>query len=320
MPIVTHKDNRNKNKMSNNNFTWEQALELFEEYLHLQKGLSDNSIKAYLSDLQKLITFLQVMGYECGPAGVTHKMMKECMAFFSVNGVGERTQVRVMSGIKSFFKCLMIEEVTDSDPTALLEMPKITRKLPDILTVEEIDAMVTSIDCSTNEGVRNRAIMETLYSCGLRVSELCNLKISNLFFESGYIKIDGKGSKERLVPISSVAINSINSYMSGMRDKLTVKPGYEDYLFLNRRGAALSRVMVFNIVKEAAESAGVKKSVSPHTLRHSFATHLLDRGANLKAVQDMLGHESIVTTEIYTHLDTRHLKETLEKCHPRAKE
>lgn len=320
MPIVTHKDNRNKNKMSNNNFTWEQALELFEEYLHLQKGLSDNSIKAYLSDLQKLITFLQVMGYECGPAGVTHKMMKECMAFFSVNGVGERTQVRVMSGIKSFFKCLMIEEVTDSDPTALLEMPKITRKLPDILTVEEIDAMVTSIDCSTNEGVRNRAIMETLYSCGLRVSELCNLKISNLFFESGYVKIDGKGSKERLVPISSVAINSINSYMSGMRDKLTVKPGYEDYLFLNRRGAALSRVMVFNIVKEAAESAGVKKSVSPHTLRHSFATHLLDRGANLKAVQDMLGHESIVTTEIYTHLDTRHLKETLEKCHPRAKE
>lgn len=320
MPIVTHKDNRNKNKMSNNNFTWEQALELFEEYLHLQKGLSENSIKAYLSDLQKLITFLQVKGYECGPAGVTHKMMKECMAFFSVNGVGERTQVRVMSGIKSFFKCLMIEEVTDSDPTALLEMPKITRKLPDILTVEEIDAMVTSIDCSTNEGVRNRAIMETLYSCGLRVSELCNLKISNLFFESGYVKIDGKGSKERLVPISSVAINSINSYMSGMRDKLTVKPGYEDYLFLNRRGAALSRVMVFNIVKEAAESAGVKKSVSPHTLRHSFATHLLDRGANLKAVQDMLGHESIVTTEIYTHLDTRHLKETLEKCHPRAKE
>ncbi len=305
--------------MEEEKLTWEYATTLFEEYLKLQRGLSDNSVKAYLSDLQKLRTFLDIMGYECRPDEVTHDMMCKCLSFLAVNKVGERTQVRVISGIKSFFKCLLIEELIEVDPTALLEMPKIMRKLPDVLTVMEINQMVTSIDKSTSEGVRNRAILETLYCCGLRVSELVGLKISNLFFESGYIKIEGKGSKERLVPISSVAIKSINEYLVVMRDKLNIKPGYEDYLFLNRRGSALSRVMVFNIVKEAAEFAGIHKSVSPHTFRHSFATHLLDGGANLKVVQDMLGHESIVTTEIYTHLDTKHLKETLENCHPRSK-
>lgn len=299
--------------------TWEHAIYLFEEYLKLQRGLSDNSIKAYLSDLQKLRTFLDIMGYDCGPDGVTHKMMTECLSFFSVNGVGDRTQVRVLSGIKSFFKCLMIEEIVEKDPTALLEMPKVRRKLPDVLSVEEINSMVMSIDVSSAEGVRNRAILETLYCCGLRVTELCSIRISNMFFESGYIRIEGKGSKERLIPISSVAIKSIHEYMAVMRNNLSIKPDCEDYLFLNRRGSKLSRVMVFNIVKEAAERAGIKKSVSPHTFRHSFASHLLEGGANLKAVQDMLGHESIVTTEIYTHLDTSHLKETLEKCHPRSK-
>lgn len=299
--------------------TWDQATMLFEEYLTLQRGLSQNSVSAYLLDLQKLITFMEVMGYECGPEGVTHEMMCECLSFFSVNGIGERTQIRVVSGIKSFFKFLMVEEFIDVDPTELLEVPKVSRKLPDVLTLEEINDMVLSIDMSTNEGVRNRAILETLYCCGLRVTELCKLKVSNMYFESGYIKIEGKGSKERLVPISSIAIKSINTYLFAMRDKLKIKPGNEDYLFLNRRGAPLSRVMVFNIVKEAAEAAGIKKSVSPHTFRHSFATHLLCGGANLKAVQDMLGHESIVTTEIYTHLDMTYLKETLEKYHPMSK-
>lgn len=297
---------------------WDNEIECFKTYLKLQKELSDNSIHAYVTDLKKLTDFLKFKGYDYTPADVTIHTMREMMKHITENGISERTQARIISGIKSFYKCLMIEEKVDRDPTALLEVPKVGRKIPEILSIDEVDMIISSIDTQKPEGQRNKAIVETLYSCGLRVSELIDLKISNLFFEKGYIKIEGKGRKERLVPIGSRAIKEINLYLSEYRRLLKIAPDSEDTLFLNRRGNKLSRVMIFTIIKQATATCNISKNISPHTFRHSFATHLLDGGANLRAVQEMLGHESIITTEIYTHLDKNYLKDTIDHYHPRA--
>ncbi len=298
---------------------WESEIEGFKGYLKVEKGLSDNSIHAYVTDLTKLVQFLKDKGLDHkGPEGVTLNDLKEMIEWIAQKGISPRTQARIISGIKSFYKFLLIEEKIEKDPTALLESPKIGRKLPEILSVEEIDSIINAIDTRKPEGQRNKAILETLYSCGLRVSELIDLKISNLFFESGFIKIEGKGNKERLVPISAKAIKEINLYLSEYRRNLKIHPDSEDILFLNRRGKKLSRVMIFTIIKGLVAILGMDKNVSPHTFRHSFATHLIDGGANLRAVQEMLGHESIITTEIYTHLDKEYLKNTMIQFHPRS--
>ncbi len=298
---------------------WESEIDGFKGYLKVEKGLSDNSIHAYVTDLTKLVHFLKDHGYgDLGPEGVTLSHLKEMMEWVTQKGISPRTQARIISGIKSFYKFLLIEDKIDRDPTALLESPKIGRKLPEILSVDEIDSIINAIDTKKSEGQRNKAILETLYSCGLRVSELIDLKISNLFFESGFIKIEGKGNKERLVPISTKAIKEINLYLSEYRRNLKIHAESEDVLFLNRRGKKLSRVMIFTIIKNLVSKIGMDKNVSPHTFRHSFATHLIDGGANLRAVQEMLGHESIITTEIYTHLDKEYLKNTMMQFHPRS--
>ncbi|MBP5364679.1 MAG: site-specific tyrosine recombinase XerD [Bacteroidales bacterium] len=297
---------------------WNKEIEDFEEYLKLQKGLSDNSIYAYISDMGKFTTFLQEKGIDAAPEDVTLDTLRQFLLWLAEINISARTQARILSGIKSFYKHLIIEEKIENDPTQLLEVPKIGRKLPTILTVSEIEMVLNSFDTSKSEGQRNKAILETLYSCGLRVSELVNLKLSNLFFESGYIKVEGKGSKERLVPIGANAIKEITNYVSTWRSKIKIAPHNEDFVFLNRRGTALSRVMVFLVVKEAVALCGITKEISPHTLRHSFATHLLEGGANLHAVQEMLGHESILTTEFYTHLNKEYLKGTIDMYHPRA--
>ncbi len=298
---------------------WESEIEGFKGYLKVEKGLSDNSIHAYVTDLTKLVQFLKDKSLDQrGPEGVTLNDLKEMIEWIAQKGISPRTQARIISGIKSFYKFLLIEEKIEKDPTALLESPKIGRKLPEILSVEEIDSIINAIDTRKPEGQRNKAILETLYSCGLRVSELIDLKISNLFFESGFIKIEGKGNKERLVPISAKAIKEINLYLSEYRRNLKIHHDSEDILFLNRRGKKLSRVMIFTIIKGLVAILGMDKNVSPHTFRHSFATHLIDGGANLRAVQEMLGHESIITTEIYTHLDKEYLKNTMMQFHPRS--
>ncbi|WP_016778916.1 site-specific tyrosine recombinase XerD [Anaerophaga thermohalophila] len=297
---------------------WEQEVNGFKNYLKVEKGLSDNSIHAYITDLLKLVQFLKEKGYDVSPEKVKLDHLKEMMEWVNDKGISPRTQARIISGIKSFYKYLLIEEKVDKDPTALLETPKVGRKLPEILSVEEIDTIINAVDTKKPEGQRNKAILETLYSCGLRVSELIDLKISNLFFESGFVKIEGKGSKERLVPISTKAIKEINLYLSEYRRNLRIHPDHEDILFLNRRGKKLSRVMIFTIIKNITRKLGLEKNISPHTFRHSFATHLIDGGANLRAVQEMLGHESIITTEIYTHLDKEYLKNTIIQYHPRS--
>ncbi|NLX72741.1 MAG: site-specific tyrosine recombinase XerD [Bacteroidales bacterium] len=296
---------------------WETEIDEFRSYLKLEKGLSDNSINAYITDLNKLVRYLQDRGLEMEPDKVTLTELKGLMEWVSSRGISPRTQARIISGIKSFYKFLLIEEIIEKDPTALLEAPRIGRKLPEVMTVEEIDTIINAVDTKKPEGQRNKAILETLYSCGLRVSELIDMKISNLYFESGFIKIEGKGNKERLVPVSTKAIKEINLYLSEYRRLLKIHPEHEDILFLNRRGKKLSRVMIFTIIKNIANSLNISKNISPHTFRHSFATHLVDGGANLRAVQEMLGHESIITTEIYTHLDKDYLKETVSQFHPR---
>lgn len=297
---------------------WEPEISAFKNYLKLERGLSDNSIHAYVTDLYKLVQYLKEQGDELGPDKVTLQHLKDLIGSINERGISPRTQARIISGIKSFYKFLLIEDKIDRDPTALLEAPKVGRKLPEILSVEEIDSIINAIDIKKPEGQRNKAILETLYSCGLRVSELIDLKISNLFFESGFIKVEGKGSKERLVPISNKAIKEINLYLSEYRRILSIHSEHEDILFLNRRGKKLSRVMIFTIIKNTTREMNLGKNVSPHTFRHSFATHLIDGGANLRAVQEMLGHESIITTEIYTHLDKEYLKDTIIHYHPRS--
>jgi integrase/recombinase XerD len=297
---------------------WEESKKGFENYLTLEKSLSQNSIAAYINDINKLIEFLGKNFKRIGPERVKLNHLKKFVEWLNERGVSPRTQARTISGIKSFYKYLLIEDKISSDPTALLESPKIGRKLPDILSMEEIDKLIDAVDLEKAEGQRNKAMLETLYSCGLRVSELVNLKMTNLFFDQGFIKIEGKADKERLVPVSSRAIEEIEKYINGYRKNLKIHKDSENILFLNRRGKKLSRVMVFTIIKNLAEKINLNKKISPHTFRHSFATHLINGGADLRAVQEMLGHESILTTEIYTHLDRDYLKNTIHQFHPRS--
>lgn len=297
---------------------WEEGKKGFENYLKLEKSLSQNSIAAYINDISKLIAYLDKNHNKVNPLKVKLEHLKGFIAWLNERDISPRTQARTISGIKSFYKYLLIEGKIGSDPTALIESPRIGRKLPDILSMEEIDNLIEAVDLSKSEGQRNKAMLETLYSCGLRVSELVGLKITNLFFDQGFIKVEGKAGKERLVPVSGRAIDEVGRYLNEYRKKLNVAKDSENILFLNRRGKKLSRVMIFTIIKNLADKIGLKKSISPHTFRHSFATHLINGGADLRAVQEMLGHESILTTEIYTHLDREYLKSTIQQFHPRS--
>lgn len=297
---------------------WESEIEDFEAYLRLERGLTANSVKAYVTDIQKLVAFLSKDGgVPAGPDELTAESFRDFIVWLGAEeGIAPRTQSRILSGVRSFYKNLILSEKINIDPTESVQAPKLGRKLPTVLSVEEINALEAQFDTSKCEGVRNLAIIETLYSCGLRVSELTELRLSDLRFDEGYVIVFGKGQKERLVPIGGKAKENISEYLEQYRNEAVPAPGHEDYLFISRLGKKLSRVMVFNIVKEAAAGAGITKVISPHTLRHSFATHLVDGGANLRAVQEMLGHESIMTTEIYTHLDNEYLKSTLTQHHP----
>lgn len=297
---------------------WKSYIIGFKTFLQLERSLSANSIEAYLRDIEKLVTFLELKQYSLSPANVQLQHLQEMLKWFGELGLSATSQARMLSGIKAFYKYLLLENLISDDPTALLEAPRTGRKLPEVLSLEEIDQLTSAIDLSTPEGERNRAMLETLYSSGLRVSELVDMRISNLFLEAGFIKVTGKGSKERIVPIGRVAVKYINIYKDNVRSHLDIKKGHEDILFLNKRGSKLTRVMVFTIIKTLAAKSGLKKQVSPHTFRHSFATHLIDRGADLRAVQEMLGHESITTTEIYTHLDREYLSSVIKDFHPRS--
>jgi integrase/recombinase XerD len=297
---------------------WNSYIHGFKSFLKLERSLSENSTEAYLHDVDKLVQFLEYKKYELSPKDIDLKHLQEFLKWVTELGMSARTQARVISGIKSFYKYLLLENILNSDPTTLLESPKLGKKLPDTLNLEDINNIIDAIDLSSPEGQRNKAMLETLYSCGLRVTELVNLKISCLFFNDEFIKVIGKGDKERLVPIGSVAIKQINIYKEQIRIHLPIKKEHEDILFLNRRGAKLTRVMIFTIIKQLAEKIGLKKHISPHTFRHSFATHLIEGGADLRAVQEMLGHESITTTEIYTHLDREYLRSAIIQFHPRS--
>lgn len=291
-----------------------QIIIKYRQYLRLEKSLSDNTVMAYTNDLDKLLYYLEEE--KINILDVSLEDLEHFSAGLRDIGISPRSQARILSGIRTFFHFLLIEDYIRQDPSELLESPQIGKHLPDILSVEEIDNLISAIDRSTREGQRNCAILETLYSCGLRVSELCNLKISDLYLNDGFIKVEGKGSKQRLVPISPRAIEEIKNYFITRNDGL-IKPGYEDFLFISKFGKNISRIMVFHIIKELADKIGLKKSISPHTFRHSFATHLLEGGANLRAIQSMLGHESIGTTEIYTHIDRRKLRDEIINHHPR---
>lgn len=300
----------------NNNVFQQKIIRKYKQYLQLEKSLSGNTVDAYLTDLDKLLAFLNIEGID---------LTEVCLADLERFSAGlhdidihPRSQARILSGVRSFFHFLLVEGYIDQNPSELLESPKIGKHLPDILSVEEIDNLIGAIDKSTVEGVRNTAILEVLYSCGLRVSELCNLKYSDLYLNEGFIRVEGKGSKQRLVPISPKAIAELRNY-NEVRPSDKVKPGFEDYVFISRFGKNISRIMVFHIIKELTELIGLKKTISPHTFRHSFATHLLEGGANLRAIQSMLGHETIGTTEIYTHLDRSRLRQEIIGHHPRNK-
>jgi integrase/recombinase XerD len=298
---------------------WEVYKKGFKAYLQLEKSLSENSVEAYLHDIEKLTFYLLQTESVKAPSEIVLKDLEGFVKWISQLGMMPGSQARIISGLKSFFKYCLLEQIIHADPTALLEAPKLKRALPDILSFEEIEKIIGEIDLSTPEGGRNKAMLETLYSCGIRVSELVNLRISCLYMDVGFIRVTGKGDKERLVPIGSDAIKYLKIYKNDIRVHLAVKSGNEDILFLNRRGSKLSRVMIFLIIKDLAKKAGVKKTISPHTFRHSFATHLVEGGADLRAVQEMLGHESITTTEIYTHLDRQFLRDTLQQHHPAFK-
>lgn len=296
---------------------WSAAIEDYINFLKLEKSLSKNSVAAYHTDMMKLYGFAEIIGVE--PESVTGEQIQDFIAHLHDSGLSKRSQARIVSSVRGFYKYLLIEEVVDSDPTEFIELPKTGRKLPEVLSVEEIDAMEAAVDLSMPDGHRNKAIIETLYSCGLRVSELVNLRLTDLFFDDGYVRVLGKGNKERLVPIGHKAIADINMYLSQrIMVSITVDAKSGNIVFLNRRGKQLTREMVFLIIKKYAKAAGITRNISPHTLRHSFATHLVEGGADLRAVQEMLGHESILTTEIYTHLDKEFLRETILKFHPRG--
>lgn len=297
---------------------WSEYLKDFKTFLKLEKSLSGNSVEAYEHDVIKLMQYLDYKSIDCTPEEVTREHLSGMIRWISELGAGARTQARVISGIKAFYGFLIMEEKIEKDPTELLETPRIGRKLPDVLSVTEIDGLISAIDLSKPEGHRNRAILEVLYSCGLRVSELTGLRISDIYLDKGFIRVIGKGNKERLVPIGERAIKEIRNYLPDRNSLPLIQKDSQDILFLNRRGKKLTRVMIFTIVRLLAVKTGLKKHVSPHTFRHSFATHLIEGGADLRAVQEMLGHESILTTEIYTHLDREYLRNTILTYHPRS--
>jgi integrase/recombinase XerD len=296
---------------------WEVYKKGFKAWLQLEKSLSENSVLAYLHDIDKLTVFFNET--DKTPKDITLKDLESFIKYIAELGMSATSQARIISGLRSFYKYCLLEQITITDPTALLEAPKLKRALPDVLSFDEIEKIIGEIDLSKAEGGRNKAMLETLYSCGLRVSELIELKLSSLYLDVGFIRVIGKGNKERLVPIGSSAVKYIKIYKDDIRIHIAIKKGQEDILFLNRRGSMLTRVMVFLIIKELVQKAGITKTISPHTFRHSFATHLVEGGADLRAVQEMLGHESITTTEIYTHLDREYLRDTLQQFHPAFK-
>lgn len=295
---------------------WQQALKDYQHYLRIERGLAQNSIKSYQRDVNKLILYLETHNILEDPIKVSMETVQR-FVYDIAKTVNPRSQARIISGLKGFFNYLVFEEYRTDNPMDLLESPKIGRKLPDTLSEPEIDTLIGAIDLSRPEGERNRAMLETLYGCGLRVSELIGLKLSDLFFEEGFIKVTGKGDKQRFVPIGTINIKYINIYRNEIRIHQNIQKGHEDILFLNRRGKQLTRAMIFTIIKRLAEKIGLQKSISPHTFRHSFATHLLENGADLRAIQQMLGHESITTTEVYMHVDRSHLSDVMNKYHPR---
>lgn len=297
--------------------TWVKYRKEYGRYLKIEKSLAENSVVAYLKDYDKLRQFMDLEAPNLSPTAIQLEHLQKMMAWLFDLGISARSQARIISGIRNFFHFLILEGEIEDDPSALLDSPKIGKKLPEVLDIHEIDALMDAIDLSKPQGHRNRAILETLYSCGLRVSELINLQISNIYFEEGFIRVIGKGNKERLVPSSPSVEKEVNLYLNHIRNHIDIKPGHEDFLFLNRRGAQLTRVMIFTIIKDLAAKIGLTKSISPHTFRHSFATHLVEGGANLRAIQEMLGHESISTTEIYTHLSNELLRESILSHHPR---
>ncbi|KYG80718.1 tyrosine recombinase XerD [Roseivirga ehrenbergii] len=297
---------------------WEIYIQEYENYLKLERSLSENSVEAYVHDVVKLKQFLEISNLDITAQQVRANHLQNFIEYINELGMSAHSQARIISGLKSFYKFMMYEGEIEIDPTALLEAPKLGRKLPDTLDIHEIDKILAAIDHSKAEGMRNRAMLETLYSSGLRVTELISLRISNIHFEIGFLRILGKGNKERLVPIGREALKYINMYRGEVRVHLDIKPGHESFLFLNRNGKQLTRQMVFIVIKDLVAKAGLQKVVSPHTFRHSFATHLIEGGADLRAVQEMLGHESITTTEIYTHLDRDYLKQIIKDYHPRS--
>jgi len=300
---------------------WTSGIKGFKNYLRLERSLSANTLDAYLRDIRKFEEFLKIKEYEIAPLDVKMPLLEEFVFWINELGLGARSQARIISGIKAFYKYLLMEDVLDIDPTELLEGPRLERKIPEVLAYAEVQQLIGAIDMSRAHGVRNRAMLETLYACGLRVTELISLKLTNFYPDIGFLKVHGKNNKERIVPIGEEAVKHIKIYLSTIRQlQKNIHPDHENILFLNRRGKKLTRVMIFMVIKDLAAAAGIQKTVSPHTFRHSFATHLVEGGADLRAVQDMLGHESITTTEIYTHLDTDYLKETILTFHPRSRE
>ncbi|MGD1959798.1 MAG: site-specific tyrosine recombinase XerD [Fulvivirga sp.] len=297
---------------------WDQYIKQFKNYLRLERSLSDNSVEAYIHDVVKLKQFMELSNASISPLQVESIHLKDFLEYINDLGMTAHSQARIISGLKAFYKYLIYDELIDKDPTQLIEGPKLGRKLPDTLSYEEIVKLLEGIDHSKPEGQRNRAILEVLYSSGLRVSELVNLRLSNVYEDIGFLRIIGKGDKERLVPIGKDALRYIKIYKEEVRVHLNVAEGHSDFVFLNRRGKQLTRVMIFTIIKELAKKVGLNKTISPHTFRHSFATHLIEGGADLRAVQEMLGHESITTTEIYTHLDRDYLRQVIQEFHPRS--
>jgi integrase/recombinase XerD len=298
---------------------WTPTIKGFKSYLQLERSLSGNSIEAYIRDVEKLVQFIEMRELNLQPEKVEQNHVEDFLKWISELGLNARSQARILSGIKAFYKYLLMEDIITNTPTELLEAPKLGRKLPEVLSIEEINTVINAIDLSKPEGERNKAILETLYSCGLRVSELINLKLSGLLLDEGFIRVIGKGDKERIVPIGSVAIKHINIYVNSVRNHMSnIGKESEDILYLNRRGNRLTRVMIFTIIKELVKKTKITKTVSPHTFRHSFATHLVEGGADLRAIQEMLGHESITTTEIYTHLDREYLRQAILDFHPRG--
>jgi integrase/recombinase XerD len=302
--------------------TWPLALDAFRSYLLLERSMSANTLEAYLADVEKLVQYLRLQTPEGteppGPLAIQPDVLEKFVFWINDLGLEATSQARILSGLRAFYKYLLVEDLLDDDPTELLDSPRLARKLPTVLSIDEVQRMLEAVDLSEPQGTRNRAIIETLYACGLRVSELTELRLHQLFLLEGFIRVIGKNNKERLVPIGEAAIKYIVQYIEHVRTHQEPKKGSETHVFLNRRGQKLTRVMVFYIVKEMAERAEIHKNISPHTFRHSFATHLVEGGADLKAVQDMLGHESITTTELYTHIDTEYLKETIQMFHPRV--